>query len=161
MELELMELLSEELKKLMWDITHLNPLFDPENGEAVKYKDLTVYMQELPMPEGADEDETISLAPYILIQSYSSSGGGNDRSIPITFVIGVYDNNPKRNGVLDCLRIKERIIRRFAEEPLIGKFEAAEDWNWELLDEDTHPFYFGGLKMTFTAPPYKRINKFI
>ncbi len=157
MELELQEQLKAEIEKITSDMHLKNP--NPMQGGT--YKKLSVFIQDLPIPEGKDEedeDETISQAPYVIVEVYDSSGGEGKSSISVIFVIGIYDDDKTKSGYKDCIRIKNRIVERFATNPLLGKFEAEKEWTWQISDEDNHPYYFAGLKMTFLAPAFLRIN---
>jgi hypothetical protein len=51
----------------------------------------------------------------------------------------------------------DRITRRFCEEPTIGipghkSFRCLPEMQWDLQDEDTYPYYFGGVELKFWVP---------
>lgn len=157
MEIKLQELLKAEIEKLTSDMHLKNP--NPEQGG--EYKKLAVFIQDLPVPEGndeEDEDEIISQAPYVIVETYDSNGGAGKSSISVIFVIGIFDDDKNKSGYRDCIRIKNRIVERFSTNPLLGEFEAEREWTWQISEEDTYPYSFGGLKMTFLAPAFSRIN---
>ena len=160
MELELQEQLKAEIEKLTSDMRLKNP--NPTQGG--EFKKLSVFIQDLPIPEGKDEedeDETISQAPYVIVETFDSTGGEGKSRISVIFVIGIYDDDKTKSGYKDCIRIKNRIVERFAENPLLGQFEAEKEWTWQISDEDNHPYYFAGLKMDFLAPAFSRTNNLI
>ena len=51
----------------------------------------------------------------------------------------------------------QRITDRFAKEPLLNrKYRAQEKMSFALQDDDTYPFYFGGVEMRFSVPKMGR-----
>ena len=51
----------------------------------------------------------------------------------------------------------QRICDRFAAKPLLAqKYYARQHIQWALQDEDTYPYYFGGIEITFNLPKIGR-----
>lgn len=49
------------------------------------------------------------------------------------------------------------VVDRFVAEPLLNKkFRAEQDIEWAIQDEDTYPFYFGGVAISFNVPKIGR-----
>lgn len=120
-------------------------------------KELTVYKQDLPVPEDndVDADTDEAAAPYIVVQM---TGGQikNDRSpqlVDFSLVICCFDKSKKREGWQDVANIKEDIVQRICTRPYFGgAFTILKPISWAFQADDTAPYYFGAVSFTCTAP---------
>lgn len=124
-------------------------------------KPLTVYKQDLPVPEDndIDADTDKSYAPYIVVQMLDGVIAGEDlpQYINFSLIICCYDTGLKREGSQDVANIKEDIIQRICTKPYFGgAFTILKDKDhplaWALQVDDTSPYFFGACNMTCTAP---------
>lgn len=50
-----------------------------------------------------------------------------------------------------------RIIDRFSQEALLSrKFRCESKMDWAVQDEDTYPYFFGGVRLQFNIPKIGR-----
>lgn len=76
-------------------------------------------------------------------------------------ILGVYDDDVTGAGYMHILTMIERITNRFLEEPLLDhKYRAEATMNTAIQDEDTYPYYFGAIEMTFNLPKIERRDEF-
>ena len=72
-------------------------------------------------------------------------------------ILGVCENDKDVPGHEHIMVMIQRITDRFAAEPLLNnKFRAEQDMEWAVQDEDTYPFYFGGVEIKFRTPKIGR-----
>lgn len=146
--LTFMDDLCRELKLLFSDFRFLD-----ESGETTK---VNIYQQSLPIPSGEDDPEPF---PYIVVRAEygGKSSPQNPETIKVGFIIGVYDDNLNNQGHKDVLLMIDRIRQMFERNPLLCKkyyrlHAEQHPINWTLQDEDSHPYFFGGIEMTFALP---------
>ena len=71
--------------------------------------------------------------------------------------IGICDHSKKNIGHRHIMNMIQDVVDRFAAEPLLNKkFRAEQDIEWAIQDEDTYPFYFGGVAISFNVPKIGR-----
>lgn len=120
-------------------------------------KPLTIYKQDLPVPEDndidADTDE--AAAPYIVVQMTGGQIPDEDapQRVEFSIIVCCYDTGLKREGYQDVANIKEDIIQRVCTAPYFGgAFTILKPIAWALQVDDTAPYYFGACSITCTAP---------
>lgn len=136
----------------------LNELFRGKlyNGQEGR-KTLQVYKQDLPIPEDNDVDADIdrACAPYIVVRMSNGQIKDDDapQTVEFSLIICAYDTGGKREGFEDVENIKEDIIQRLCTRPYFGgAFTVTKPMAWALQQDDTHPYYFGAVNLTCTAP---------
>lgn len=136
----------------------IQELFDGKkfNGQEGR-KPLTVFKQDLPIPEEIDDDADLdkAQAPYIVVRM--SGGEIKDEDSPqvveFSLVVCCYDTGRDREGYQDVANIKEDIIQRVCTAPYFGgAFTILKPITWALQQDDTHPYYFGACILNCTAP---------
>ena len=51
----------------------------------------------------------------------------------------------------------QKLIDRYAAEPLLAKkYRARQDMEWALQDDESHPYFFGGVRIKFDIPKIGR-----
>lgn len=141
----LQDALTDELKRLL----SAERLYDLTGA----LKLIAVHEQGLPreQTEGNDTDPV----PYVVVKVENGSASAPDaRTTSIYLIIAVSDIDPNANGYADVLHIIEKIYERFAKNPCMGEYRFTGVFNWALVDEDTYPYYFGGVELTFESPRY-------
>ncbi len=130
----------------------LKELFEGKkyNGQEGR-KELTIYKQDLPIPQDddVDADTDEAAAPYIVVQMTGGKIRDDDspQIVDFSLVICCYDRGKEREGYQDVANIKEDIIPYFG-----GAFTILKPVAWAMQIDDTAPYYFGACTLTCTAP---------
>lgn len=139
-------------------IEMLQELFDGKkyNGQEGR-KGLTIYKQDLPIPEenDVDADTDAAAAPYIVVRM--TGGEIPDEKSPqlveFSLIICAYDTGHDRAGFQDVTNIKEDIVQRACSAPYFGgAFTILKPIAWALQQDDTAPYYYGAVTLNCTAP---------
>lgn len=144
--------LCNELEKLFSHQTFKTPV-----GE----KKIKAYKQYLPLSrEDEETEEPEEPHPYIVTRIVDGNSEIGKSSCNILLIIGIYDNGEDMQGHKTLLNIINDIQQRFLENPLLGKqFIASPKITWTLQEEDaddTWPYFYGGMYMSFEAPGINR-----
>ena len=115
---------------------------------------LNSFVHSLPIKQGDDEEPKDADLPEPYIVSEITGGKratpDDPHVVSVAVVICVCDDNTARQGHKDALDIIHHIIARFEKNPVLaGKFVLQHPLDWSLSDEDTYPYYYGGLLMNF------------
>lgn len=122
---------------------------------------VSAYEQQLPEITADDEDPAMFF-PYAIVKLDQGNTEDDDDwwHVRASILFGVYDDDRKTNGHRHILEMINRTDMRFDEEPLLSKrFRAEPRRQWALQDEDTFPFYFGGIEIIFAVPKVGRKDK--
>lgn len=119
---------------------------------------VNVYKQDLPIVQ-SDEDDESQFFPYAIIRIYD--GRTEDDNSPWTVTadihFGIYDEDLDNQGHQHVATMIQRVANRFASDPLLDrKYRAQQDIEWALQDENTHPYFFGGMRIKFSVPKVGR-----
>jgi hypothetical protein len=132
------------------------------NSAAGVRKPVGIYPQDLPVPQGsdddADSDPTVTAIPYIIARLTEGKVEGDDNTVLILLVFGAYDQANDRSGYRDIVSMIQRIIASVKAKPYIDKnFEVhRDDIQWAINQEDTSPFNFGAMQLTLSVPSYNQ-----
>lgn len=158
--------LTDELRKILSDFRLKNP-----KGETCS---INIFEQLLPMPEPSGRVETApellenGLAeeqtapdpyPYILVRTMDGEieDENSTQKVNLALLIGIYDSDYNKQGHKDILNIVARIYERFAKMPVLnGKYIIQYPVLWALQDEETYPYYFGGMNLAFEIAAIRR-----
>lgn len=119
---------------------------------------INVYKQDLPIVQSDEEDESMFF-PYAIVRIYDGKTEDDDSPWTVTADIhfGVYDGDLNNQGYQHVATMIQRVTNRFAAEPLLDrKYRAQQDMEWALQDENTHPYFFGGVRIKFSVPKIGR-----
>lgn len=170
--------LAKEVEKIAGDMLFQVPA--GKEGES-KTAHLHAYCQNLPVQKpredslGEDyagasidyverEEEAIFKCPWSVIKI---DGGKMERedakqAVKVAVCFGIYNSSEENKGHEEILNLIERVYERFAKEPLLERqYLCQGDFEWALQDEDTHPYFFGAISMTFTFSGFRRENRFL
>lgn len=150
---EFLDDFAEELQKILRDVYTKNT-----KGEDVG---VSVYKNRLPVIT-EDEDDESKYFPYAIARI---SDADTDEEQPwkqrVYVLLGVYDEDLMGEGYLHLLTMMERITDRYLTEPLLNhKYRAEPKMSTDIQDEDTYPYYFGAVEMTFNIPKVERRDDF-
>jgi len=147
--------LIEECETLLKDIQTKNVAGETVTG-------VTGYAQMLPVVTEDEEDES-QFFPYFIVRLTDGLTEDDDDPWTVTanIYLGVYDPDKQTNGHYHVLEMITRITNRFMKEPLLAKaYRAQQKMEWALQDEDTYPFYFGGIEIKFSLPRIGRSDDY-
>lgn len=147
----LQQALLDEVKDLLRDIQTKNVL-----GETVV--GVPGYEQQLPILTEDEEEET-DVFPYFIVRLSDASTEDDDSPwiVSANILFGVHDKRRDASGHRHIMNMIQRTIDRFTSEPLLaGMFRAEQRMEWALQDEDTYPYYFGGVQIRFSVPKIGR-----
>ena len=143
--------LMKEIETITSEITYQTAAGQKKNG-------VTAYMQQLPQVT-EDEEDASQFFPYAIIRMVDGDTQDDDDcwSVKTDILIGCYDEATDANGHIDVMETIQRICDRFAKKPLLAqRYMANQHIQWALQDEDTYPYYFGGVEISFFLPKIGR-----
>lgn len=149
--LDLQDELAKDVEYILKDIVTINV-------EGERISGVNVYKQQLPVVISDEEDDS-KFVPYALIRLYDGKTEDDDVPWIVTADIhlGVHDADASNQGHRHIMVMCQRIINRYASEPLLAKkYRAEPDMEWALQDGDTYPYYFGGVRIKFNVPKIER-----
>ena len=166
----LQDALAEELERIFEGFL----LRDPQ-GELSK---IHIFCQGLPIP-GVTEQIDIPVEqlenglaqeitredpyPYIIVRIDEGeiTDEASAQTVNTLLLAGVYDDRYDRQGAKDILNIIAKIYERFAKMPVLGgKYTVQYPIQWTLQDEDTYPYYFGGMSIKWETAAIRREDEY-
>ncbi len=151
--------------ELAEEITAIFKCFTSKNS-AGKIVPLNVFTHDTPIRASGDtEDDEENAAPpepYVVVKTNAGNiaSESEPQTVTAVCVICTYDDNSGRQGARDVLHIIDKIYERFAKYPRLGAACMKYPVDWVLQDEDTYPYYFGGLQMQFEIPAIQKEDPF-
>jgi len=128
-----------------------------EDGEPTPFH---FFEDAAPIPK-TDEDPTF--IPYMVARV--SAGKVPDDNYLFTtaralIIIGTYENNEDYPSNTDILQVIDKVIERFQKQPNMDEYTRTGDIEWTLSDEDTYPYHFGGIELSFILPTIFREDEY-
>lgn len=126
-------------------------------GEEVN---INVFSQNLPFRNSDDEEEPF---PYIIVRLTEGiiNNAESEQDVTTQLLIGTYDNSEDANGHKDTINIIQKIHERFFKNPVLAKkYIIQSPFKWVLQEEDTWPYYFGGIEVSWKTRSFEREDKF-
>ena len=147
---DLQDDLIAELESVLKDIVTTNA-----NDEQVS--GLKGYAHALPIVQSDDEDPEMYF-PYFIVRFDNGRTRDDDDCwhVAVDVVLGVHDmaTHGGHEHILTCI---QRIVDRFAWDPQLNKkYRADQDIQWAVGEDDTYPYYFGAVAITFSTPKIGR-----
>lgn len=148
----LQEDLIDELKKVFKGFK----LKDPYGNES----DINIFSQNLPLINIDEEEEPF---PYIIVRV--TEGAINDieseQELTTQLLVGIYDDSQEANGHKDILNIIQKMHKRFFKNNVLAnKYVMQTPFKWVLQEEDTNPYYFGGIEVSWKTRTIEKEDKF-
>jgi hypothetical protein len=172
----LQEAIAEDLRKLFSGKMYKNP----DRRSKDEYLEIQVYEQNLPIPVNAEngdvdvnsgidyapeiEDDPVYNVPWCLVKLDSGGvkGTNEDQAVKVAVCFGIFDDDPENNGHKDILSLIEQTYERYARNPILDRnYRCDSEFEWGLQDENTSPYYFGAIAMTFRFTGLKVESKYI
>lgn len=166
--------LVEELKKIFDGFRLKNPL-----GEL---SEINVFSQALPIPapvappadaeqelieEGLVDTDPVKVEdpyPYAIVRVQEGKIETIDgaQSVAAFIILGVYDESLQNQGHKDVLNMIQKIYERFAKNAILaGKYELLHPIEWTLQEEESYPYFIGGMALNFSTLPIRREDPYI
>lgn len=149
-------------KDLLKEVTSLLGEMQFKNADGETVTGVTGYEQRLPQITEDDED-TSQFFPYAVarVTNWNTKDDTDPWHVTIDVLFGIYDDAKDSHGHEALMNMIEVVANRFVHEPLLAhSFRAEQNIDAELQDEDTYPYYFGGIEFVFTAPKIERKVEF-
>lgn len=168
----LQECLVEDLQEMLQGALFRNP-----NPNGADYIPMQVFEQNLPIPQ-ADTAELESTAidyddgmyadpvyncPWAVVKLDSGEiPGPNAKQRVVTAVcFGIYNPDAANDGHKDLLNLIQEVYARFSNRPILAKsFRCLLDFEWSIQREDTFPYFFGAISMSFEMHGMKQESEF-
>lgn len=128
----------------------------PDGGTAA----ISVFAQNLPKRQSENDDDPF---PYVIVRLNNGNieNQTSPHKVSVYLLVGIYDDAMENQGHRAVLEIMEVIQQHYEETPLLsGKFVFTDPVNWALQDEESYPYFFGGLEISvqLQAPRRKWSN---
>ena len=160
---------------LIKEITELLSEVQSDNSDGENVVGVKGYAHRLPITQ-SDEDDPAQYFPYFIVRHNSGETEDDDDCWHVTMdvLLGVYEDGLKPEledsdeeeeegititvgGHESILVMIQRIVDRFANDPgLDHVYRADQEIQWAVGDEDTYPYYFGAVSLTFSVPKIGR-----
>lgn len=150
--------LIEEIEEVLKDIETKKP-----SGEVSK--GIKGFAQGLPKSIEYENDPSM-VFPYFIVRMADgeTSNGPDSYKVTLSVIIGLHNDDEKNTGHYDMLDCIQAIINHFSLAGNSGRYpiraRVNENVKWALQDEDTWPYFFGGVELEFTMPKYRREDPF-
>ena len=150
-------------KELMKDIGNIfeKDLFKDSLG---KYVSLNIYAQNLPIREDEDAPDPV---PYIVVRVLDGKVKGwvEAQEVQVMLILGCLDENINNDGHETLLELIQKIEERFLKNPILSKqFMFLNDeqhpFEWALQEEESFPYFFGAISMSFRTPTIRKEDKY-
>ncbi len=160
--------LAEELKNILADLRLKSP-----QGEK---SSINIFEQFLPVPQPQEQKKTEVSSellenglveeqtdpdpfPYIIVRI--SDGEIKDensaQTVSVILLIGTYEPDFDKQGYKDIMNIITKIYERFAKMPVLnGKYTIQYPILWAIQDEESYPYYYGGMSLLFETAAVRR-----
>lgn len=148
---DLQESLAEEVGRILKDV-------ETANAAGEKVSGVTVHRQQLPIIV-SDEEDASQFFPYAIVRLIEGACADDDSPWGVTadVILGVHDEDPRNQGHAHVMVMCQRLVDRFAAEPLLdGKYWAHPNIEWAVQDADAYPYFFGGVRLQFSVPKIGR-----
>lgn len=145
--------------------TDLDNLFQESKFKTSmgEYKSFEIYKGSLPIPDSAESPEPM---PYIIVQLVNGEIGLSSNTVAVRLIIATYDDDKNNQGNFDVLNAIEKIRQHYTKYPIlnkrfVAKIDDRNSFEWSLPDEDTYPYYFGGIQLNFEVSHCDREDDFL
>lgn len=148
--------LMDEKDRLKDATTENNKELEKKRNELAQAMPEPAAQEEAPpelLENGLAEEQTApDPYPYIIVRiadgEIKDENSAQDANVTLLF--GIYEPDYDKQGHKDILNIIAKIYERFAKYPVLnGKYTIQYPILWTLQDEESYPFYFGGMNLTF------------
>ena len=121
---------------------------------------INVYTQNLPVKEGKDDEK---MYPYVCICFDDEDIENRDANmnVKVYFIIGIIDRNKDKQGYRDVLHIANHIYQHIFRKGVIAKaFRASYPFRIMIQQDDTYPYFIGGIETQWEMPTFVEEDKY-
>lgn len=132
------------------------------NGQV---RSIKAYAQALPIipacfgqeidPEYYNEDtkeddrQEDMLFPYVVVRITGCRYEDAERKATVYLLFGIVNGDHQMSGYFELLNALERTITHYRKNPVLGAFYCDANMEMALQEDDSHPYFFGGIEMTW------------
>ncbi len=101
--------------------------------------------------------------PYIIVRVVEGEIKEieDDQAVETMILIGIYDNDLNNQGYKDVLNIIQKIYERFSKNAILNRrYECVMPIEWVLQEEESYPYYIGGMTLNFITHPIRREDRY-
>lgn len=123
--------------------------------------DLEVVDENLAASEVENPEDPFPYIEVRLVEGEIKDVDG-DQTVSVYLLIGVYDDHLDNQGVKDVFNVIQKIEERFSKNPILARrYECTYPMKWAMQEEESFPYFFGGLELKFIVHPIRREGPFI
>lgn len=118
----------------------------------------TGYRQQLPKVI-QDDDDMDQFFPYYIVRIETGRTPSDNEpwDVTVDILFGIFDDDAENDGHIYILEMIQRVTDFFAAYPLLdNKYRALQDMEFAVQDEDTYPYFLGGIEMKFWVQKARR-----
>lgn len=118
------------------------------------------FAHRLPIIE-EDEEDPDRFFPYFIVRHDTMNTQDDEDCwhVSVNIIIGVYERAVYL-GHEHLLIIIQRILDRFVSDPKLSYYRADQNMTGAVAEDDTYPYYFGAVGITFSVPKMGREAKY-
>lgn len=138
----------------------LNQIFDGMvfSNSTGKTSGMHVFKQDFPIRRfhaDIEEETEDDFFPYCVIRAENGTAGMS-QNVDITLTFGICERGEDNNGELRILNLIERVSQHFLNDRVIGEkfrlnYDAPIRWGLPTEKEDTYPYFYGLMEMTWDS----------
>lgn len=168
----LQECIAADLREMLEGARYRNP---DESGDD--YVAMQVFEQALPIPQASgqepggaaiDYDDSMFTDPVyncpwtvVKLDSGEIPGPNAKQKVVAAICFGLYNPDPANDGHKEILNLIQEVYARFSNRPILAKnFRCLLDFEWSIQREDTFPYFFGAISMSFEMHGVRQENEF-
>ncbi len=85
-----------------------------------------------------------------------------NQAVTVLIILGAYNDDLKNQGHKDILNMIQRIYERFAKNAILAqKYELVHPITWTLQEEESYPYFIGGVALTFNTLEIRREDPYV
>lgn len=148
--------LIEEIEALSSDI-HLEGI----DGQEKRLKGYAEAIPQLPLPTNWNEetgdgfgesDPEDALIPYFIVKTTEISYQEGEGVAKLYLLFCICDHSQEMQGYQTLWNLLNRITGRFRADTILDAFYCEKRMKAVIQDEDTYPYFFGGIEMEWNLP---------
>ena len=153
----------------------------PQKGKGgIGEAHIQAYCQNLPIPrrkaeDGAgeyqdsidyedQEEDAVLKCPWAVVKIGGGEikGSNGEQMVKTAISFGIYNQSEENKGHEEVMNLIQRVYERFAKDPILDRqYIHKGDFEWALQEEDTYPYFFGAISMTFSFSGFRREIKYL
>ena len=148
--------LIEEIEALSSDIR-----LEGIDGQEKRLKGYAEAIPQLPLPANWNEDAgdgfgesdpEDALIPYFIVKTTEISYEEGEGAAKLYLLFCICDHSQSMQGYQTLWNLLNRITGRFRADTVLDAFYCEKRMKAVIQDEDTYPYFLGGIEMTLNLP---------